>query len=82
VVPFIVYDCTIENLIERSAQAKHLSSAKAVQSYIGIDRNIIAQFTSKEAILNKKRYFSKKLNRHFAIRIDTKAINKLISDSE
>ena len=71
VIPYIVYDCSIADLTERATQAKRFNNASEVQAYIGIGRKMVPAYTSKEAVIERKRYYSKKLKGEFAIRIDT-----------
>ena len=68
-VAYIIYDCSIEDLQERKGKAITVSSACAVTRQIGLKKQNIQYFTSKEAIIKKRRFFSKIHNKYFAIRL-------------
>lgn len=68
-VPHIVYDCSLP-IQERISKALHFPTAVAAALYIGMRPNKINNYTSQEAILQRKRFYSQKHGKQFAIRIE------------
>lgn len=68
-LPHIVYDMSIEDLEERKEKAIRFETAIQAAQYIGLRsyRNMY-YYTDTQAIKKKKRYWSEKHQKYFAIR--------------
>lgn len=66
---YIVYDTSIPDLQERRDSALTFVSGRAMCRAIGINKGVIARYVSKEAIAEKRRFYSERLRKTFAIRI-------------
>lgn len=68
--PVKVYDLSICNIEDRKRNAITFPTKNKAMAFLGIkDNRTLNAYTSRNALLNKERYYSSIHNREFAIRL-------------
>lgn len=68
--PHVIYDCSIIDISERREKALHFDTASSCSRYLGMAHwKTLNAYTSLEAIRKKKKYYSDKHNKYYAIRL-------------
>lgn len=68
-VPHVIYDMSIEDVEERKEKALRFETMFKTAEYIGMKHyQYLAYYTDTQAIKKKKRFWSEKHQRYFAIR--------------